>query len=59
MRSLRPPRAAARPAGGPFMRAQAWLVTGPLGHAAGGLADWAELLGRWVLARARGRDPWA
>lgn len=41
------------------MRAQAWLVTGPLGHAAGGLADWAELLGRWAFARARGRDPWA
>jgi len=42
----------------PARRAQAWIVTGPPGHLAGGLADWAELLGRWALARARGRDPW-
>ena len=33
----------------------AWLVTGPVGHLAGGVADWAELLTRYVLARARER----
>lgn len=42
----------------PARRAQAWIVTGPLGHLAGGLADWAELLARWALARAHGREPW-
>jgi hypothetical protein len=36
-------------------RAAAWLLTGPLGHLAGGVADWAELLTRHVLARARER----
>jgi len=37
-----------------------WLVTGPLGHLAGGVLDWAELLGRYWWARARGRPihPW-
>ena len=40
-------------------RARAWLVTGPLGHLAGGLLDWASLLARVARARARGRDPWA
>jgi hypothetical protein len=34
-------------------RLAAWLVTGPLGHLCAGLADWAELLARWVAARAR------
>jgi hypothetical protein len=34
-------------------RLAAWLVTGPLGHIWAGLADWAELLARWVAARAR------
>jgi hypothetical protein len=33
-------------------RLQAWIVTGPLGHLAGGLADWGELVVRsawgWV-----------
>jgi len=32
-----------------------WLYTGPLGHLAAGIADWAELLAR--LARARARTP--
>jgi hypothetical protein len=32
----------------------AWLYTGPLGHLAAGLADWAALLAR--LARARWTD---
>ncbi|MCD6726906.1 MAG: hypothetical protein LT070_06665 [Solirubrobacteraceae bacterium] len=40
-------------------RAAAWIVTGPLGHLYGGLADLAVLLWRVALARARGRDPWA
>jgi hypothetical protein len=37
----------------------AWLITGPLGHLAGGAIDWLALAVRYVLARARGRDPWA
>jgi hypothetical protein len=40
-------------------RMAAWLVTGPLGHLAAGVVDWAELFGSWLWARARGRDPWA
>jgi hypothetical protein len=36
----------------------AWLATGPVGHLAGGLADWGALLCRFLRARARGRDPW-
>jgi hypothetical protein len=36
-------------------RFAAWLVTGPLGHLWAGLADWAELLGRALLARLRRR----
>jgi hypothetical protein len=32
-------------------RFAAWLVTGPLGHLASGVADWAVLL--WTLAQAR------
>jgi hypothetical protein len=36
-------------------RLAAWLVTGPVGHFAGGLADWLTLLLRWGWARARGR----
>jgi hypothetical protein len=34
-------------------RFAAWLVTGPLGHLWAGVADWAELLARWVVARVR------
>ena len=40
-------------------RLLAWTYTGPLGHLYGGIADWAELLARYVWARARGREPWA
>ncbi len=43
----------------PARRLEAWIVTGPLGHLAGGLADWGGLLARWASARVRGRDPWA
>jgi hypothetical protein len=38
-------------------RIAAWAYTGPLGHLYGGVADWAELFGRYAWARARGRDP--
>jgi hypothetical protein len=48
-----PPPAAPRPPA--RRRVAAWLLTGPLGHLAGGVADWAELLTRHVLARARER----
>jgi hypothetical protein len=34
-------------------RLAAWLVTGPLGHLAAGLADWAELLARAAWSRLR------
>ena len=47
-----PPPVAPPPA---HRRAAAWLVTGPVGHLAGGVADWAELLARHALARARSR----
>ena len=33
-------------------RAAAWVVTGPLGHLYGGLADWALLAGRLAAAKA-------
>ena len=39
-------------------RLTAWLVTGPLGHLAAGVIDWAVLAARYVHARARGREPW-
>ncbi len=33
---------------------RAWLYTGPLGHLAAGVADWAELLARyWAELLAR------
>jgi hypothetical protein len=38
-------------------RAAAWIVTGPLGHAYGGVVDWALLAARYAWARARGIDP--
>jgi len=41
----------------PGRRLAAWIVTGPLGHLYGGVADWATLLARCAWARARGRDP--
>jgi hypothetical protein len=34
-------------------RLAAWLVTGPLGHLAAGLADWSELLARATWSRLR------
>jgi hypothetical protein len=34
-------------------RLAAWLVTGPLGHLWAGLADWAELVARWLRTRVR------
>jgi hypothetical protein len=36
-------------------RFAAWLLTGPLGHLAAGLADWVALLARHWLARAANR----
>jgi hypothetical protein len=39
-------------------RFAAWLVTGPFGHLASGVADWAVLVGKVCWARARGRKPW-
>lgn len=47
-----------RPRRGPAERLAAWWITGPLGHFAGGFADWLQMLGRWLWARARGREPW-
>jgi hypothetical protein len=41
----------------PATRLATWLYTGPVGHLYGGIADWASLLARYLLARARGRDP--
>ena len=35
--------------------AAAWIATGPIGHLVAGIADWLELLGRYVRARARGK----
>jgi hypothetical protein len=32
---------------------RAWLYTGPLGHLAAGVADWAELLARYWWSRGR------
>jgi hypothetical protein len=42
---------------GPRRRLAAWIVTGPVGHLYGGVADLTVLLARYALARARGRDP--
>jgi hypothetical protein len=38
-------------------RFAAWLITGPLGHLAAGMADWVVMLSRYWWARARGREP--
>ena len=43
------------------MRLLAWIYTGPVGHLYGGVADWGELMGRYLWARFRGRslsDAW-
>jgi hypothetical protein len=34
---------------------RAWLYTGPLGHLAAGVADWAELLARYLIKRTTRR----
>lgn len=52
MRDDRPVRSTLRE------RIAARYVTGPLGHLVAGVADWGELLARYLWARARGRDPW-
>jgi hypothetical protein len=36
-------------------RAAAWLITGPVGHLYGGVADVSVMLTRYLYARARGR----
>jgi hypothetical protein len=44
------------PASRPFSeRLAARLATGPVGHLVCGVADWAELMGRYLLTRARAR----
>ena len=43
------------------MRLLAWIYTGPVGHLYGGVADWTELMARYLWARFRGRrldDAW-
>jgi hypothetical protein len=40
---------------GPSERISAWLVTGPLGHLYGTLADIAMLWARWGASRVRTR----
>jgi len=40
---------------GPRERFAAWLVTGPIGHLYGTLADVALPWGRWGFARVRAR----
>jgi hypothetical protein len=39
----------------PPERLAAWIVTGPIGHLYGSLADIALLWGRWGLSRVRAR----
>jgi hypothetical protein len=39
-------------------RLAAWLLTGPIGHFVAGAIDWLVLVGRYLGARVRGRDPW-
>jgi hypothetical protein len=39
----------------PVERLATWLVTGPLGHLAGGTMDWTEMLVRYWWSRLRGR----
>ncbi|MDQ3675980.1 MAG: hypothetical protein M3401_04115 [Actinomycetota bacterium] len=38
----------------PREAATAWIATGPIGHLLAGIADWVEVLSRYVRARARG-----
>jgi hypothetical protein len=53
------PKGARPRAGRHIRRFAAWIVTGPVGHLYGGVADLTALLARYALARARGRDPWS
>jgi hypothetical protein len=39
------------------IRFAAWLVTGPLGHLWAGVADWTELLARWLLRAVKRAKP--
>ena len=39
----------------PAARAAGWLVCGPLGHLAAGVADWLALLAALAWQRVRGR----
>ena len=39
-------------------RFAARIVTGPVGHFIAGTVDWLALIGRYLKARATGRDPW-
>jgi hypothetical protein len=39
------------------LRLLAWIYTGPVGHLYGGVADWTELMARYLWARARGKSP--
>ena len=41
----------------PGTRLLTWFYTGPVGHLYGGAADWAELMTRYLWAKARGRSP--
>jgi hypothetical protein len=41
---------------GPRERFDAWMVTGPLGHLYGTLADIAVLWARWGVSRVRARS---
>jgi hypothetical protein len=50
---VRPVSATSRPPA--HRRFAAWLWTGPLGHLLGGGLDLLEALGRYWLARLRGR----
>ncbi|HWF49744.1 MAG TPA: hypothetical protein VG294_03775 [Solirubrobacteraceae bacterium] len=39
-------------------RFAARILTGPAGHFVAGTIDWLALIGHYLAARARGRDPW-
>jgi hypothetical protein len=39
-------------------RFAARILTGPVGHFVAGAIDWLALIGYYLGARARGRDPW-
>jgi hypothetical protein len=39
-------------------RFAARILTGPVGHFVAGAFDWLALIGRYLAARAAGREPW-